>query len=195
MSPILPNPATGKSRQLLVLFFLVLFFFLFSRLLGQNPDGKFDEGVLYFKVLDNAGIQPSLTSPHDLGLLVPEYKIISIRKAFKTPHVSLQSIYKLTFTEHERANELISDLEKLNYIEYAERAPLYEVDYIPNDYSASQQWSLEKIDATDAWNITTGSSSIVIAIVDNGVNYSHEDLLSNVWVNPGEIPANNFDDD
>lgn len=51
------------------------------------------------------------------------------------------------------------------------------------------------ISATNAWNITTGSTNVVVAIIDTGINYQHLDLAAQVWRNPGEIPGNGVDDD
>ena len=78
---------------------------------------------------------------------------------------------------------------------------------IPNDpYFADNQWSFHNtgqtggipgadIDAPGAWNISTGSDSVVVAVIDTGVLYTHSDLSSNIWNNKGEIPGNGVDDD
>jgi len=66
---------------------------------------------------------------------------------------------------------------------------------VPNDPGYSRQWAMTKISAPDAWNITTGSDSVVVAVVDTGVDYNHEDLKQNMWINPYEIPGNGLDDD
>jgi subtilisin family serine protease len=65
---------------------------------------------------------------------------------------------------------------------------------IPNDPQFDQLWGLEKIGATKAWDITTGSP-IVCAEIGTGVDYTHPDLAANMWQNPGEIPDNGIDDD
>lgn len=65
----------------------------------------------------------------------------------------------------------------------------------PNDPQFTNQWALAKISAPSAWAMTTGSAEVVVAVIDSGVNYHHEDLRDNLWRNPGEIPGNGLDDD
>ncbi|MBA2736756.1 MAG: S8 family serine peptidase [Pyrinomonadaceae bacterium] len=65
----------------------------------------------------------------------------------------------------------------------------------PNDPQFSSMYGLQKISAPAAWNLTVGSSDTVVAVIDTGVKYNHEDLAANMWKNPGEINGNGVDDD
>jgi len=62
-------------------------------------------------------------------------------------------------------------------------------------YLNGDQWYLDKINASGAWDTTTGWSDIVVAVLEAGVQIAHPDLAPNVWHNPGEIPDNGIDDD
>lgn len=50
-------------------------------------------------------------------------------------------------------------------------------------------------DVWPAWDIETGNPDVIVAVIDQGVKYDHEDLADNMWVNSGEIPGNGIDDD
>lgn len=51
------------------------------------------------------------------------------------------------------------------------------------------------VNVKDAWRLCAGDPAIIVAICDEGVKYTHPDLAPNMWVNPGEIPGNDIDDD
>lgn len=59
----------------------------------------------------------------------------------------------------------------------------------------TQQWGLLDNNVADAWKITKGAPEMVVAVIDTGVDYTHEDLLPNLWRNQSELPDNNIDDD
>ena len=66
---------------------------------------------------------------------------------------------------------------------------------IPNDPLFPDQWGLDKIDAPEAWDVIAGTNTVIIAIIDSGIDFSHPDLAGKIWVNPGEISGNGEDDD
>ena len=49
--------------------------------------------------------------------------------------------------------------------------------------------------ATAAWDITTGSTNVIVAVIDSGIRYTHDELVTQMWRNPGEIAGNGLDDD
>jgi len=91
-------------------------------------------------------------------------------------------------------------------VEYVEPNYRFSVNARPNDPSFSLQWALQNtgdeggvpgadVGATSAWDVQTGSPSVIVAVIDTGVDGSHPDLAGNLWSNAGEIPANGIDDD
>jgi subtilisin family serine protease len=66
---------------------------------------------------------------------------------------------------------------------------------VPNDAYYPSLWAPPLIEAPKAWGITTGDPSVVIAILDTGVDLDHPDLVGKLWVNADEVPNNGLDDD
>ena len=72
---------------------------------------------------------------------------------------------------------------------------LVESTITPNDPNYSSLYGMSAISAPLAWDITTGSASAVVAIIDTGIDYTHPDLVGNIATNAAEIPNNSVDDD
>jgi serine protease len=72
-------------------------------------------------------------------------------------------------------------------VRYAE--PDYDVrsEQTPNDQMYNQLWAMPTIQADQAWNTTTGTTSVVVGVVDTGIDYNHPDLAANVWTNDGSV--------
>lgn len=89
-------------------------------------------------------------------------------------------------------------LEEQNVKSVLQRDPS-DVAGAPNDPLFSEQWALNNtgqkggtanahIDALKAWAKTQGSSEVVVAVLDTGVDYSHKDLSENMWIRPANLP-------
>lgn len=144
---------------------------------GQSP-----------QVLQQVGFEAAVQSPY-----LPNTFILQLGEA--------RSVVEL--------REQIAAVEAVEFYYPLIAAPLYS-RLLPSDSGFHHQWYFrntgqtmpsqtggtpgEDIHIVDAWDRYLGHG-VVIAIVDDGVQYSHYDLIDNAWTNPGEIPGNGLDDD
>lgn len=92
--------------------------------------------------------------------------------------------------------QLVDILGGNDRVVYAEPNFARRLSLIPNDLQFSELWGIQKIAATEAWGVATGSPEVVVADIDSGCDYYHPDLAANIWTNPGEYgKASGFDDD
>jgi subtilisin family serine protease len=144
--------------------------------------------------------------------LLPSKKRASIKRALKremsasmvTSFTSIDAeLWKLeNMTVQDALIQYYND-PRVEYIEPNYRLTI--LDIIPDDKHFSKLWGLNNsgqengrydadIDAPEAWSMHKGSS-IIVAVIDTGVDYNHQDLSDNMWTNQDEIPDNNIDDD
>jgi subtilisin family serine protease len=104
------------------------------------------------------------------------------------------------------AASIVAEYSKLPEVEYAE--PNFEINLeesegplvpvLPHDPQFGDQWALSNsgqkggtkgadISATLAWATTTGTDKLVVAVLDTGVDYTHEDLAANMWARPDSL--------
>jgi len=164
-----------------------------------------------------AGAAVDLSRQWVPGELLVKFKpgVSSAQKALLVPGQKVKD-FSLIGTEHWKIGDAsvvqtIAALEANPNVEYAEPNYLLYALETPNDPMFTQLWGMNNtgqadgggtpgtpdadIDAVEAWDVFTGSSSVVVAVIDTGVDYTHPDLAANAWTNPGEIPGNGIDDD
>ncbi len=100
--------------------------------------------------------------------------------------VGLDQIYKVHIDGTIPLDHFIDILTNDPSVEYAQRNHILRIHNQPNDPLYSDQWYLAKISAQQAWSIQSGDSSVLVAVIDTGIDYLHEDLAANIWINPAE---------
>lgn len=91
-------------------------------------------------------------------------------------------------------------------VAYAELDGVVTPDFVPNDPQFGNQFHHNNsgqtggtvdadIDSVEAWNGTIGAPEVIVAILDDGVDWQHEDIATSIWMNPGETAGNGIDDD
>ena len=155
-------------------------------------------------------LRSDLIVPHSKGgrfsALSETHKVAKgrLKRTYSTfPRLALVEVEEGTSLEGAIAaykrSGLIADI-SYNYIRKA--------DVLPNDelLGEGRQWSLSNegqwggvsgadIGADEAWDVVREAPDVIVAILDSGVRYTHEDLAANMWINPGEIADNGIDDD
>jgi subtilisin family serine protease len=118
----------------------------------------------------------------------------------------VQGLVHANITSGNSMQRTLNSLRNNRFVEFAEPNYLLTADVAPDDTRFSALWGLHNtgqtgglpdadIDAPEAWDITVGSASVVIAVIDTGVDYTHSELAANLWRNPGEVAGNGIDDD
>ncbi len=108
--------------------------------------------------------------------------------------------YLVEFPLDIKESEALQYLQRSEMVQHAALNRKVQNRQVPNDNLYSEQLALEIIKAEEAWNITTGgltsdNKEIVVAVIDDGFDISHQDLVDNLWSNPGEIPDDGEDND
>ena len=174
----------------------------FSFPISDNP--QFTPGELLIRVTPKA--QAELERFHAKAPLQTLHNRMGVRSIYRLfprlthpeSNPNLERIYLLRFQipvdlhalkADYAAHPLIEAVE-FNYVRQTQAS-----ETIPNDPHFEEQWNLSLIDMPGTWAIEKGDPEVIIAVVDTGFDYTHEDLASQTWVNLGEIPDNGIDDD
>jgi subtilisin family serine protease len=148
-----------------------------------------------YKVTEQKVIPSGFNSPLEREILSVNY----LAKSLGREDEILSRIIKVSFENSVLETNILSLKEIDPSIEYIQKSTNYTMDIVPNDTLLSEQWALEKIQAFDAWDKTEGVDTVLLAIIDTGLDYFHPDLQNKIWQNSGETgngkETNGIDDD
>jgi len=159
-----------------------------SKSFAQRIDGKFQTTINVLKQIEKKAGKIKLDKSIKSA---DENDLVKINKRTGQPVTikDLSQVYHLRFDNPVSVTEVINQLKDLSEVEYVHQPVTAVFNYTPNDslFTSPGQWNLNAVQATSAWNITTGSSSVRVGIVDQGVNYNHEDLQGQNFRTDGVI--------
>lgn len=115
--------------------------------------------------------------------LVDVQKLKSVERA---KSIGLDRIFIVQVTPMGDIRQLCEELNMDPEVEWAEPVYIIPQHAVPNDPRYVSQYHLPQIMMPEAWDVVKGDSSVVIAIIDTGVDYLHKDLKDQIWINPGE---------
>ncbi len=169
---------------------------------------QFEEGVLISEGLAMTGsvafnIKADQYQVHSMTRMYPFLDHLEPTDKISDNLEALRRTYYLRYDEDVIPEHIARDLMKDIDVTYAEPVLMNHADLLiqrdePNDPDYQQQTYLKHLQLPQVWDVIKSDQSdspVVIAIVDTGSEWSHEDLLRNVWTNEDEIPNNGVDDD
>ncbi|MFH1121957.1 MAG: S8 family serine peptidase [Bacteroidota bacterium] len=162
---------------------------------------RFVEGTITVKLRQGIGEFGKQTGTVHFGIKslddkVADFEIYELDKRFKHNPSKLQSdlpdlsrIYRLSFPVKYPIQQVVNAFSSDPDVEYAEPVQTMQLLEVPDDVLYAQQQHLTQIFAPQAWDIhkgENGAQETIIAIIDTGVDWDHQDLLNNVWQNLAE---------
>jgi len=169
---------------------------------GDQVQDNIVPGLIFIKLTDVRTVAPGASAVGLSGVdavlqrimatsVEPLHPVQSLRKAGASQEAqSLARIMLVRYSAPVNPRALVGELERLPGVEYAEPYFRFRLLGEPNDARYAEQWALDMLNMADAWDVTTGDSTVVIGYIDTGINYNHEDLRDNIYINPGEYGTN-----
>jgi serine protease len=167
----------------------------------EKSKPMFQKGMITIKVKEGVGEFEKqrgevIFNIPSLDVKVNKYDVNLLEKRFRYNPQKLRDglpdlsrIYRIEFPEEHSVTKVAREFSKDPNIEYAEPIPVNQLLEVPNDPMYGQLHHLPQIFAEEAWEIhkgEDGEEEVVIAIVDTGTEWDHEDLVDNIWQNMGE---------
>jgi subtilisin family serine protease len=190
--------------------FLLFFLGGFSPVLADFAPGKiivkFKPGIVEIpRGMRAAGITVAKVKAASVSALNTKHGVFKIKQLYKDAlenrpdWTQLENHYVIYFPKDKKVSKVAEDFKKDPSVVSATSSSILRAFAVtPNDPRYSSQYGLTNIRAPQAWDRTTGSSSIVVAVLDTGINDAHEDFAGRIdsrgkdYVNDDNDPADDY---
>jgi subtilisin family serine protease len=176
---------------------LIAAFFLFSLVTYSQTTYfiKYKDHVPLQQVEEKIQQQSVFSSFQFRPLINNEFIVQPAAGGLNSINDRLARIIKVSFASDIDEGSFLQLLEDQDNIEYVQQQVKYQIHGIPNDSLVHEQWALSTIKAFDAWEITMGNDSVLVAVIDTGIDYEHPELKNKIYLNQGEIGTDLFGND
>ncbi len=200
------------NRYMRVFVKISLFVFLFSTLLfdysafaAQNP--QVAEDAPRYKIELIVKYKSGAKSENVNAAVKTKLKLEKLESKYKTKHTHVEV---LQIGESDSLDQTIAELKKDPNVEYAQPNYVLTATDLPQDARFEEQWGLLNegqtigyqdgtagidVNAESAWNITSGTPSTLVGVLDTGIDIKHPDLTASIYTNPNAFLDNGIDDD
>jgi len=204
---IIRNETMKQSKNIIMKYILLIITFFFVSITSQAQSYVEQELILMLSQgISLESLENQLNGLDFKKKILEENKLskskLIPKNWFKISKVLSKTMNIVLIKIDENLDELIiaQSLQQLSEIQLAQLNYIGEYRDIPNDALYDKQWDMDIISASDAWDFSTGGLSangdtIVVFVIDAGIDLNHEDLSNNIWINRAEIPNNGLDDD
>lgn len=191
----LPNQITpgifrSKVFQFLIPVHLIsclfIIFFCFSFIQAQELICKLKEPVLF----SSSPSMPVKFTNSSVEQLFIEYDLRISGKVFLN-HADrldspLKNIVRITTNSTDQLSRALTELQNNPYLEWIEPIYSFKIHFQPNDSLYSRQWYMAPLQLPQAWDLQQGKASIIVGVIDTGIDYFHPELEAQLWINTSE---------
>jgi subtilisin family serine protease len=183
------NPGT----KVILCVYILSIFVLASSGITANRDSQISPGEIIVKFTEPPNIEKTSAGIRFGNRLVDslstQYRVTDATLPFKEFYQTTGEwgdVVVLRMDDDRDPASIADDFQRSSRVVWAQPNHVFRTEYVPNDSFITDQWYLDKIQAFEAWDITTGDPSVLLGVIDTGIQWDHPDLRNVIWVNEAE---------
>lgn len=164
----------------------VFIFFFFRLIQAEEFICKLKEPILF----SSSPTKPVKFTNSSVEQFFIKYDLLISGKVFlkhdDRPDSPLKNIIRVKTHSTDQFSRALTELQQNSYLEWIEPIYTFKIHYQPNDSLYSRQWYMAPLQLPQAWDLEQGRPSIIVGVIDTGIDYSHPELKTKLWINTSE---------